>query len=1269
MKRSPPSRKLAAHAVLFADDPSIQYEPDKGWWHVPGPYSGVTFPNSKVEIEAMMFFQQTCLASNEGMEHLINAASLVPSHTENASILRQRAAEASLLRSLAPTSPLSSVELQLALSALNTKGGPWFATCLAHWAVTLRAMGMHPLGPHHAYGLAPREAHPRPVYLWPAGSVGGTDKSSSARTFDSIAYLQDQLDSIAQRIHNAQIILEPARLFFLCNVPPLTNTQLTQLKFGIQVSCLTWKGAVTGTFDITADPTQMPTWTCAIRLAMLIQTHLLPVADRVVQKCVLRLHPSVFPQLCAGIVIAMCSLLVPPSFALNAILRLARQHEFLADQLQLSTPSISEALQKLCAAKPAYVGEKAVDADSWVLSKSPPKITRHQIQKHWETLYSSPVVRTLAALGHAVFSIATLHGSTFEITPQSFLPFLLPHMWADEGGMLAYPTSDPFDNSQAEVRILDAVSTALQQQPTTAFKRTAAMPAMPSSHKAAATAQQGQQGMPTATHSATNPAPTSDLRRTHTRGSLKAVLSTARPAPASSNSEFPSSNLQSINQVSIAAPTTATAASAASALDIIPPDADTGKTFGSSFPIELFIFGITNVEQSDASSFSSMAITQLLDQLQVKASTRDASADFHHAFPTHKNILLDSLRINYPHVFSAEVLDTHIGFFDTRAIGDPSTSQSLRHHIGTFPETMLRLLHSTRHAGNPCPATTATVQRIAKWVHEQGSNLLFPQDSQRPRVIAIYCKSGRHRSVAMAKIVQHCLQSQGMAAVAVTFASKGKLWKSTCGGCNDCLGLTEAAHVAIQTVCEHFYNTWASSISSPISKLPDLKTAGDSSAKRPRLTTDTSTSAPQAAVSSPVAATASTNTQDDYRPASRDKAGSKSSRVAPYLDTSVPRSGSPSSTLVERQSSHRLPGSMNIADLTDASNAENPDIFGPQRTIANSAARASPYRTEVSGCGSSAPISSQQPPARPALPKRIPIQNAYIPRRHSCDYCKKSFVTPKDLDDHMTMTSRQSPHPKYHKDTWSDLTFSQWYARQLGRKGAACQFCSEIFNNKGALLSHHVAFAGSGLHPLIEGTRGTRGTSGAPAETAEAPSAVRPVHDEDIGFGIQCEFCEEFFSEHDEFIIHLLTMQGRLGHPANADAQLFSATETPPPLGTSSSSSGPPAAPPPLPRPPLPGPKGVEKPLGITRPYKCPWCHLFFDSNAALDLHLYVERGKPGPERGMHPADHPVPRSTTEGYWQCDDCGELFYGQAVLIAHRLTAKKFWVNHAPVIYDV
>ena len=265
------------------------------------------------------------------------------------------------------------------------------------------------------------------------------------------------------------------------------------------------------------------------------------------------------------------------------------------------------------------------------------------------------------------------------------------------------------------------------------------------------------------------------------------------------------------------------------------------------------------------------------------------------------------------------------------------------------------------------------------------------------------------------------------------------------------------------------------------------------------------------------------------------------------------------------------------------------------------------------------------------------------------------------------MTSRQAPHPKYRKDTWTDLTFSQWYARQLGRKGTACQYCSAIFNNTGALLSHLVAFAGSGLHPLPEGTRGTAIV--APAETAKAPSTDAPVNHEDHGFGLQCEYCDKFFSEHDEFVIHLLTMQGRLGHPANADDQLFSATESPPPLDASSSSSGPPAVPQLLPRPPPPGPKGLEVPLGITRPYKCPWCHLYFDSNAALDLHLYVERGKPGPEKGMHPADHPVPRSTTEGYWQCDDCGELFYGQAVLIAHRLTANKFWIKHAPAIYDV
>ena len=59
--------------------------------------------------------------------------------------------------------------------------------------------------------------------------------------------------------------------------------------------------------------------------------------------------------------------------------------------------------------------------------------------------------------------------------------------------------------------------------------------------------------------------------------------------------------------------------------------------------------------------------------------------------------------------------------------------------------------------------------------------------------LILFCRSGRHRSVAVSYCLQYCMTLAGLESIGIHHASEGYYWRGTCGGCEDCKEETEQA--------------------------------------------------------------------------------------------------------------------------------------------------------------------------------------------------------------------------------------------------------------------------------------------------------------------------------------------------------------------------------------------------------------------------------------------------------------------------------------------
>jgi len=133
---------------------------------------------------------------------------------------------------------------------------------------------------------------------------------------------------------------------------------------------------------------------------------------------------------------------------------------------------------------------------------------------------------------------------------------------------------------------------------------------------------------------------------------------------------------------------------------------------------------------------------------------------------------------------------------DARRFPDPGATHNTR-HIGVHPEIIERIVrhwHFTEYLRD--------VRR--KW-REVRERRRLQSDRTTSMVIAVYCRSGKHRSIAVAE----CLKHIGQRVEGLRFNGRNDLsrprWKNVCrGGCDECSTPSERKESALQ----HAVNIW-----------------------------------------------------------------------------------------------------------------------------------------------------------------------------------------------------------------------------------------------------------------------------------------------------------------------------------------------------------------------------------------------------------------------------------------------------------------------------
>ena len=106
---------------------------------------------------------------------------------------------------------------------------------------------------------------------------------------------------------------------------------------------------------------------------------------------------------------------------------------------------------------------------------------------------------------------------------------------------------------------------------------------------------------------------------------------------------------------------------------------------------------------------------------------------------------------------------------------NPDKDKSTRDHLGTFPKNLYDMIQNPRKKHK----WEAFAQEVIPAVHK----LIQDQDSS---VIFCFCKSGRHRSVANAKLFQEIIKDMYAVDAEIVHLSNGPNWKHLCGVCDLC---------------------------------------------------------------------------------------------------------------------------------------------------------------------------------------------------------------------------------------------------------------------------------------------------------------------------------------------------------------------------------------------------------------------------------------------------------------------------------------------------
>ena len=183
--------------------------------------------------------------------------------------------------------------------------------------------------------------------------------------------------------------------------------------------------------------------------------------------------------------------------------------------------------------------------------------------------------------------------------------------------------------------------------------------------------------------------------------------------------------------------------------------------------VHFFSFGLEKLEFAKKSHKKSKRLTELFQTF----SQRGKSYDFTLDSEEHERALLGSLRENFP--FVANLDESQILFVDCRATGDPASDKSMRDHLGIYPPTMKHM--------------TTNPEWVDWWKEVVPSAHRLMTEVEEAYVF-VFCKSGRHRSVANADLMSRAIfDLYDVEGVELDHLCDGSNWKHTCAGkCEDC---------------------------------------------------------------------------------------------------------------------------------------------------------------------------------------------------------------------------------------------------------------------------------------------------------------------------------------------------------------------------------------------------------------------------------------------------------------------------------------------------
>ena len=162
----------------------------------------------------------------------------------------------------------------------------------------------------------------------------------------------------------------------------------------------------------------------------------------------------------------------------------------------------------------------------------------------------------------------------------------------------------------------------------------------------------------------------------------------------------------------------------------------------------------------------------------------------------HLRILLDDFKLNHPGLV-ADYSNNEILFLDCRGVGDPSRDRNLRDHIVIHPQNLDHMSKAREWEG------------LFNEAHRMITESPRREDTEKLLVL-VFCRAGRHRSVATGHVLCNNLQADG-SVVSLDHLSQGSFWRNTCGGeCKSCSLEDSRAQSLYDQAMQRYRTQWTS---------------------------------------------------------------------------------------------------------------------------------------------------------------------------------------------------------------------------------------------------------------------------------------------------------------------------------------------------------------------------------------------------------------------------------------------------------------------------